>query len=555
MIRLLVHLAGHLASEQQDTLEHAILAGPPSSMCEHLSEADRKDRVDRKTWLRLAKMEEAGFLLGDPAARTLANLVSENPQWALFADQRDEFAVWVSEDPLGPPRPERVKLPRLHRELLALLRNEADPPSYADDWAELCRDSLRRAAWALCVLGREGRWPAARWRDALTAWSDDSDKELSRWSWRYTSTALSNAPSEHLASIGQEVGRWLKSVAKTTDGNERAFPRLCHLVIEANRGGLAVDGSDRDPVSTAINHPIGHATEALLRWWYQRTLEDGQGLPENLRDIVTDLCDPAASEFRNGRVWLAVHVISLFRVDPGWTTRYLLPLFDWQQVEDEARAAWSGFLWSPRLYHPLLVEIRRPFLDTVHHYDELGQYAQQYAALLTFAALNPSDTFRPGELKEATSSLPDEGLVIASRTLQQSMESAGSQQVESWKNRIIPYLDSTWPTAGERKTQEISASLAYLCVKAGDAFPQAVDRLKDWFQPLSERLGCIYELHESGLCCRFPQPALKFLDALIGNELLYLRDLSNCLQQIREADPSLEQDLRFRRLSDLARGG
>ena len=136
------------------------------------------------------------------------------------------------------------------------------------------------------------------------------------------------------------------------------------------------------------------------------------------------------------------------------------------------------------------------------------------------------------------------------------MESAGSQQVASWKNRIAPYLDSIWPTAGERKTKEISASLAYLCVKAGDAFPLAVERLKDWLQPLSERLGCVYELHESGLCRRFRRPALKFLDALIGNELRYLReDLSNCLQQIREADSSLEEDLRFRRLSDLARGG
>lgn len=556
VIRLLVHLAGRLRSEQQDTLEHAILAGPPASMYEDSADAHAKRLVDRKTWLRLAKMEEAGFALGDPAGRTLANLASEYPQWALSADQSDEFAVWVSEGPLGLPSPEHVNLPRAHRALLALLRNEGDPPGYADDWAELCRDSLRRGAWALCVLGREGRWPAARWRQALAVWSDDSDKELSRRSWRYMSTALSNAPSEHLASVGHEIGRWLKNVAKTTDGNDQAFPGLCRLVIEANRGGRPADGSDPDPVLTAINHPIGNATEALLQWWYQRTLQDGQGLPENVRGIVTDLCDTAASEFRHGRVWLAVHVISLFRVDPGWTGRYLLPLFDWQEDEEEARAAWSGFLWSPRLYHPLFVEIKRSFLDTAHHYEKLGRAAKQYAALLTFAALNPSDTFRPGELKEATGALPDAGLVIASRTLQQSMESAGSQQVVSWENRIVPYLDSIWPTAAERKTKRISSSLAYLCVKAGDAFPHAVERLKDWFQPLSERLGCVYELHESGLCRRFPRSALKFLDALIGNEFLHLREkLSKCLQQIREADSSLEHDPRFRRLSDVARRG
>lgn len=557
-IRLLVHLARRLEGEQQDTLEQAILAGPPATMYEHLSDAKIKDLVDRKTWLRLAKMQEAGFALGGPADLKLASLTNEHPYWALSADQSDEFPVWVSDGPVGPPSPEHVKLPRRHRALLALLRSEADPPrGYADDWAELCRDDLRRAAWALCVLGREGSWPAERWREALTVWSDDSDEELSRRSWRYVSMALAHAPPEHLVSIGHEVGRWLKNVAKTTEGDDRAFPALCRRVLDANNGDHRSRSSDdSDPVFVAINHPIGHTTEALLRWWYRRPLEDGQGLPEDLRGIVTDLCDTTATDFRHGRLWLAVHVISLFRVDPRWTGRYLLPLFDWQGVEEEARAAWCGFLWSPRLYHPLFVEIKRSFLETANHYEKLGRSAKQYATLLTFAALNPSDTFRPDELKEATGALPDAGLVVATRTLQQSMESAGAQQVVSWENRIVPYLDSIWPTAVERKTKDISRSLADLCITAGDAFRQAVDRLKDWFQPLSERLGCVYRLEKSDLCRRFPRHALKFLDALIGNELLYMRDkLRSCLEQIREADSSLESDPRFRRLKDLAGGG
>ena len=73
-IRLLVHLAGHLDNEQQDILEHAILAGPPSSMYEHVSDADFKDRVDRKTWLRLAKMEEAG-------SRSAIRRIGSWPTW------------------------------------------------------------------------------------------------------------------------------------------------------------------------------------------------------------------------------------------------------------------------------------------------------------------------------------------------------------------------------------------------------------------------------------------------------------------------------------------
>ena len=341
------------------------------------------------------------------------------------------------------------------------------------------------------------------------------------------------------------------------EGDERAFHTLCRHILDANRGdGHSRSGDNSDPVQDAINHPIGHTTEALLRWWHQRPLEDEQGLSEDVRGIVTDLCDTTVGEFRHGRVWLAVYVISLFRVDPGWTARYLLPLFDWRQAEDEAQAAWAGFLWAPRLYHPLFVELKQPFLDTAHHYEDLGRAAKQYATLLTFAALNPSDTFRQDELREATATLPNDGLVIAVRTLQQTLESAGSQQVVSWKNRVVPYLDRIWPTEIERKTKEVSASLANLCVEAGEAFPHAVDRLEDWFRPLSEQSGCILRLEKSGLCKAFPRHALRFLHAAIGNELLYLKDkLSSCLQQIRDADSSLERDPRFHRLKELAGGG
>ena len=512
------------------------------------------DRVDRKTWLRLAKMEAAGFVLGGQAHRTLANLVSEHPHWALSADQRDEFPFWTGQGTRGTPSPERTKLPRQHRALLALLQYETDlPPGYADDWAELCTDSLRRAAWALCVLARDDHWPTERWRVALTAWSDE---ELSLRSWHYLSTALLGAPPEHLVSIAYEVSQWLKSVAKTTEGGDPTFPALCRHVLEAIRVRLPADSSDSEPVHSAINHPIGHTTEALILWWYQQSPEDGQGLPENLRRILTALCDTTESGFRHGRVWLAVNIISLLRVDSKWTSEHMLPLFDWQHIEAEARAMWSGFLWSPRLYHPLFVKIKQPFLDTARHYEELGQFGKQYVALLTFAALNPSDTFCRSELKKATTTLPDAGLVVASRTLQQSLESAGSQQVASWDNRIVPYLDSIWPTSREHRTRRISATLAHLCVSAGDAFPHAVERLKDWLQPLSEGLGCLYELHESGRCRRFPQAALEFLDAVIGNEVLYMRDkLRSCLEQIREADSSLARDRRFQRLDEKARGG
>ena len=82
-----------------------------------------------------------------------------------------------------------------------------------------------------------------------------------------------------------------------------------------------------DVVGRAINHPVGHVTDALLRWWYRRKLEDEQGLPNELSVIFTDLCDVGVDAYRHARVLLAARVVTVFRVDRKWATQHLLPVF------------------------------------------------------------------------------------------------------------------------------------------------------------------------------------------------------------------------------------
>jgi hypothetical protein len=101
-----------------------------------------------------------------------------------------------------------------------------------------------------------------------------------------------------------------------------------------------------------LRHPIGHVTEALLRWWYRQQPEDGQGLPTEIRSTFTGLCNIQLDKFRHGRVLLAAHVIALFRVDRDWATQHLLPLFDWQRSEDEARVTWRAFCGHPACIAP-----------------------------------------------------------------------------------------------------------------------------------------------------------------------------------------------------------
>jgi hypothetical protein len=299
---------------------------------------------------------------------------------------------------------------------------------------------------------------------------------------------------------------------------------------------------------------VGQVTNALLHWWYRRSLEDGQGLPEELKPTFTGLCDTRIEKFRHGRVLLAKHVIPLFRVDEDWATRHLLPLFDWQRSEVEACAAWEGFLWSPRLYHPLMQVLKPAFLDTARHYAALGKHDGQYASLLTFAALDPGDTFTATELAAATRALPPDGLHEAAQALVRALESAGDQRADYWTNRVAPYLHAIWPKTRDRNSPAIADSLGLLCIAAQDAFPEALARLRAWLQPSAHSDYLVRRFHEAGLCGKYPEQALDFLNLVIGDQTQWIHsELKDCVDAIRTADPALGTDGRFQRVTEYLR--
>lgn len=541
-MRLLVALAPHLDAVMLQELEQAVLAGPPRDMFKDDIKPERWTRiVEREIWLRLAKIAEAVAVLGADSSARLSGLSAQYPEWTLAADQRDEFPYWMGD---GDEWRKFVATPRHRRELIEWLRQQPSPDHWQeDDWRQRCSDNFATTACALCALAREGVWPTERWREALQAWSEE--KRLKR-SWRYMTPILATAPDEVLQTLDHGVSWWLQAIAKTFEGHETLFFVLARRILAQDHE----DGADTDdPVGRAINHPVGHVTEALLRWWYRRSLEDGQGLPEEIKPTFTELCDTQIDKYRHGRVLLAAHVIALFRVDGDWATQHLLPLFYWQRSEAEARAAWEGFLWSPRLYRPLMELLKPAFLDTARHYAALGKHDGQYASLLTFAALDPGDTFTTAELATATRSLPPDGLHDAAQALVRALEGAGEQRADYWTNRVAPYLHAIWPKTRDNVSPAIAESLGRLCVAAQDAFPEALALLRAWLQPPAHPDYLVHRLHEAGLCGKFPEQALDFLSLVMGDQTQWPpSDLGACLDAIRIAAPELESDPRFERL-------
>ena len=336
-MRLLVEQGRHLSSLAQVRLERAILAGPPRKLYRDDLEPQRwQELVERSIWLNLPKLNASGVSLGPAARERFADLSEVNPQWQLAANERDEFSHWMSGtgDPDYESSRDRDRniAPRKRQELVQWLRMPAPErgPFYEDTWRETCRMRFFHSWCALCDLAGEEVWPISRWREALQVWSEEG--QVLR-SWSFAAPLVQTMPNEILLELAHAVTWWLEAASKALDRHEAILLNLCRRVLALPlepEAGISQNGEPIDePVTEAINHPVGHVTQALLNVWLGREPNDNEKLPDHIEPLFTRLCDDRVNKFRHGRVLLASRLISLFRVDQLWTETHLLPLFDW----------------------------------------------------------------------------------------------------------------------------------------------------------------------------------------------------------------------------------
>ena len=99
----------------------------------------------------------------------------------------------------------------------------------------------------------------------------------------------------------------------------------------------------------------------------------------------------------------------------------------------------------------------------------------------------------------------------------------------------------------------LPSRLARMCIAAGDEFPSALAAVVDWLLPVEHPHYIVDRLHESGLCARFPDVALRLLNAILDDQPWAPEELGQCLEAIAQAAPALRQDPRHQRLVEFGR--
>ncbi|WP_447773001.1 anti-phage defense-associated sirtuin Dsr1 [Aeromonas veronii] len=528
-----------LAGNAQAQLEAAILAGPPSEL------DSKQSYIDHSIWMLLAKLNDSGLLLGKDATGHFATLSNMYPEWG--AEESDGFASDYRDDDI---------VPRKRKLMVDWLKQQSSGriDSYRDGWRDVCRTRFFHSLLALHDLAQEGEWPVDRWRVALQSWSDEN-MELS--SWRFVAPLVVIMPEHVLLQIIHAVTWWIER-ASTQEHNDKSIIAICRRILvlpmevdagnRTFRNGAEVD----DPLGSAINHPVGHITQALLNQWLKQQPNDNDKLPADLAPIFTELCDTTVAAFRHGRIVLCARLITFFRVDQDWSTQFLLPLLDWDNQVD-ANAYWQGFLWSPRLYLPLLMAFKPHFLTSASHYNQLGEYSQQFATFITYVALAQADGYEPEEFRAAIEVMPPEGFQSVLHALVQALDDAGELREEYWLNRAKPFWQNIWPKSSAFFTSKVAETLARLVIAARGEFPDAFGTVKVGLQPIEDTYYVIHLLHQSGLCKQFPTHALSLLNAVIAEPQWVSDELGLCLAAIVQSDPLLEENRDYQRLLGIIR--
>ena len=530
-----------LSAEEARELTNAILKRPPQGI---YKETAPKDMLDRAAWLRLATANDAGMILDDKAKAELDVLAKKFGS----PDEQDEFTSYMGTKPhIDDMLPDGyIRPPSTVPELVEWLKKPPISDGWHSDrnlWEVYCQKNLEVVIAAFQICANNNYWPAERWGGALNAWGRENFVEKS---WQ-VAPMLIGAPDEVLQKIVHPFAWWLRAQGekiKKRDG--KLLLQLVRRVVNLRHDAEM----SSDPLSDALNVPVGRAVDGLLHWQTRHCKKlDGE-----VRQFMTSLCDTKKKQFRPARVMLVSRLQYLFHIAEKWTATTLFPLLDWQKSKEEARAAWYGFLWQPPLYLPLMKEVKAAFLNTAKHHAQLGRMARQYAGALTLLALYSKEKpFSSIELREATSNLPEEGLCRAAEIVCRELNHESKDSGAYWRDSVSPYFAFVWPHYETSATPNIAEQIARICIAAKDDFVDAVEQLRYFLVPAENMGGVLYLVPESGVCEKFPETALLFLDAIMPDTVSwYKRYLLQCLEQIEASSPALKNRREFARLKKMA---
>ena len=543
VLRFLRLAGARLPRELRTEIVRAIHAGPKSKAGKALA-ADA-ELLRREKSLRLYKLVQAGATL-DKKSKALAD--EGKPPAEGIPEERDEFlswsgeARWVGREEYAP---QDLLAGSIADVVAALDDGRIDPRAFEG----LSLQRPVKAAFAIRRLAKRQEWPSEFWQRFLwSIFGMRSQQKLAGRLEQYVARMLSDAPDELFSGVGSAAADFVSGLAERYGVKQEAsFQIIWHKAWNGVRGAPPIYSDD--PVGDALNHTAGKLSEAALTrlWKYEPKANDG--LPESVRPYFDAVATDPNGHL--GRVMLTARLHQLFTIDPDWTGEHLIPLLS-PPESDEARGLWSGYAWTPTVGPNLLAAFKEPFLKVLASHETLGRQGQNLIYLFITICFEAPHELKTEEVHRVMDSLAEKGLSAALRALAHRLNGTPEERARAWNDKIKPWLQEYWPSAGARNTTATSEAMLELIVECGDAFPDAVCWSLHYLRPI--RGFGLFRLEKNEHVENHPHSTLRTLKILVGEgDLLNNKyTLRKILDALKKGVPDMKADPDFRNLYEIA---
>jgi hypothetical protein len=428
----------------------------------------------------------------------------------------------------------------------------------------------RRALAALAYAAKRGQFPTNLWSALISDWPDGARLRLTR----LYCHRISKLPPNIMVEMHHTLGDWLQNKYPGLHGHE---PVLANMVFDRFVGGLVsndYDGTEssmgtatvggvpversRRTLDHAISGPIGQAVEGLWSVLTKGEFEHGSGLPAWFSTRLERLL-AAHGEGSDHAICILTQFTSwLHHVDPQWTTDRVIPWFNLAHPASEP--AWNGILSSGEMPPPELWALIKPnflaLFPDIYLWDWgdwAAERAHEWVVLAAAFASDEIDGITFAEARDALRNMDDAGREHVIHFIGR----VGKENDDGWNRFALPFIQNSWPQEVKFQTESATRAWVSMLDDAGSAFPAVLRVVRPFLVPIRGAHHWLFGFtREMGgdepLSLRFPSETLNMLSCIIADEPRDAPyDLSQVLDTIVEADPSLVTDARFRRLADI----
>lgn len=546
---LLTRKAQLLTAEECRRLEDAILHNYPAR---YVQDYD-KQYLNLLVMQKLTFLKASGVDLGEKASIFWEKYLEMNPNFDTTPSEMETFSVWCSSDDFVPVNSSQT-IPNQTEELCCWLEeNKAIDMSsnIRIQWELLCQSDAGTCFNALRSLSTKNIWPLECWKCALNVWNN---KELINEFEDDLFSIFSQMSDEIYLKLLGEIAGLFEAITKKYDEKIEKFRKNildnCERIIRLGQNDDSHHLSISCSMTRAINHPCGKVASALVNLLFSKDAKDGSGIPEDLLPLFDQLVCVKNNNFQSARVIFAFQLIGLFRVDNEWATQKLLPLFNWGQFPHEAADVWQGFLWSPRLYLPLILKMKPQILQTISHVEELEDRKRYFMRYLTSILVDaPPGVFGAEDhIQVKLGKVESSTLSNIIWTLERMLDGVEEEKVNSyWEKRIKPFIEQYWPKDKSLRSSDLSSKMVSFMIVSKTLFPVIFKYLRSWLTPIQHPSTTIASIKDKKLHVDFPRECLDLLSDIVdeNSQVWYLQDL---LDELICVNPALKKNAEYNRL-------